>query len=171
MKLFTLMPYMFRRCINKRTPTTDPGTLPLARASTTLRRTVPLRKWSQPDPILVTKLKTASEPTARIGGTFRTKIKIGNSRTPPPSPVIPIKVPTNKPIKIVTAAVISDWEQDQDDPATPMKPSRSKCRMISCAASSGVRSAVLMTTSASLGSSYGSEIPVNSLMSPARALA
>jgi len=36
---------------------------------------------------------------------------------------------------------------------SPMKPSRSKCRMISCAASSGVSSAVLITTSASLGSS------------------
>jgi hypothetical protein len=54
---------------------------------------------------------------------------------------------------------------------TPMKPWRSKCRMISCAASSGLSSAVLMTTSASRGGSYGSEIPVKSLRMPARALA
>jgi hypothetical protein len=54
---------------------------------------------------------------------------------------------------------------------TPMKPSRSKWRMISCAASSGLNSAVLMTTSASVGGSYGSEIPVKSLRMPARALA
>src|SRR5271166_2876940 len=58
-----------------------------------------------------------------------------------------------------------------DCPFTPIKPSRSRCRMISCAASSGLRSAVLITTSASFGSSYGSEIPVNSLRMPARALA
>ena len=36
---------------------------------------------------------------------------------------------------------------------TPINPSRSMCNMIACAASSGVTSAVLMTMSASLGSS------------------
>ena len=54
---------------------------------------------------------------------------------------------------------------------TPMKPCCSRCRMISCAASSALSSAVLMTTSASAGDSYGSEIPVNSLTMPARAFA
>ncbi len=36
-------------------------------------------------------------------------------------------------------------------PFIPMKPSRSRCNMISWAASSGERSAVLMVTSASVG--------------------
>ncbi len=52
-----------------------------------------------------------------------------------------------------------------------MKPSRSSWRMICWAASSGSVSLVSTTTSATVGASYGSEIPVNSLMMPARALA
>src|SRR5438874_866255 len=53
------------------------------------------------DPILVTKLNAASDPTATIGGTLSAKIKSGSKSTPPPSPVIPIRVPTTKPITIL----------------------------------------------------------------------
>src|SRR5258708_3537956 len=52
-------------------------------------------------PILVTKLNSASEPTARIGGTPKPKIRIGSSKTPPPSPVIPMRVPTPKPTRLL----------------------------------------------------------------------
>src|ERR1022692_4302221 len=52
-------------------------------------------------PILVTKLKSASEPTARMGCTPKPKIRIGSSRTPPPSPVIPMRVPTPKPTRLL----------------------------------------------------------------------
>src|SRR5579871_1695209 len=38
-------------------------------------------------------------------------------------------------------------------PLTPMNPSRSRCKMISCAASSGESSPVLIVTSASAGTS------------------
>ncbi len=53
----------------------------------------------------------------------------------------------------------------------PMYPSFSRKRMIFCAAASALRVVVSMVTSAFSGASYGSSIPVNSLMSPARALA
>src|ERR1700691_6001893 len=52
-------------------------------------------------PILVRKLNSASEPTARRGGTPKPKIRIGSSKTPPPTPVIPMRVPTTKPIKLL----------------------------------------------------------------------
>src|ERR1700731_2433496 len=52
-------------------------------------------------PILVTKLNSASEPTARIGGTPKPKIRIGSSKTPPPNPVIPIRAPTPKPTRLL----------------------------------------------------------------------
>ena len=71
MKLFTPLPYTSRRCARKVTPRIEPGMLPTASATTTLRRTVPLRRCIHPEPIFVTKLKTASDPTARIGGTLR----------------------------------------------------------------------------------------------------
>src|SRR5436190_14009188 len=53
--------------------------------------------------ILVRKLKAASEPTAMIAGTFRPKISKGRRRTPPPNPVSPIRVPTIRPITILSA--------------------------------------------------------------------
>src|SRR3984885_9894719 len=52
-------------------------------------------------PILVRKLNSASEPTARIGGTPKPKIRIGSSKTPPPTPVIPMRVPTPKPTRLL----------------------------------------------------------------------
>src|ERR1022692_5094844 len=52
-------------------------------------------------PILVRKLKSASEPTARRGGTPKPKMRIGSSRTPPPTPVIPMRVPTPKPTRLL----------------------------------------------------------------------
>src|SRR5580704_10971576 len=86
----------------------DPGTLPTANARTTLRRTVPLRKCTQLEPILVKKLKTASDPTARMGGTLSTKINNGSKSTPPPKPVMPIRVPTTKPIRILSAIAMTE---------------------------------------------------------------
>src|SRR5439155_8769796 len=80
--------------------------LPVASAITTLRRTVTFRKCIQPLPILVMKLKTASDPTAKIGGTLRPKISTGSRSTPPPRPVIPIRVPTTRPIRILAAISI-----------------------------------------------------------------
>src|ERR1700675_1669287 len=56
-------------------------------------------------------------------------------------------------------------------PLAPTKPSRSRCRIMVCAASSGLSLAVSITTSALIGASYGSEMPVNSFTMPARALA
>src|SRR5437660_11035876 len=53
--------------------------------------------------IFVKKLKTASEPTATIAGTLRPKIRMGRSKTPPPSPVRPMRVPTKKPTRILAA--------------------------------------------------------------------
>ena len=47
------------------------------------------------------KVESASEPTARMGGTPKPKMRIGSSRTPPPTPVIPIRVPTPKPTRIL----------------------------------------------------------------------
>jgi hypothetical protein len=152
--------------------------LPAASASTTLRRTVPLLKWTALDGILVRKLNSASDPTAMIGGTRSPKISRGSSRTPPPRPVNPIRVPTIRPIRILSViSSIVDLSQgyapaeSAGSGLTPMNPCCSRCRMISCAASSALRSAVLITTSASEGASYGSETPVNSLTIPARALA
>src|SRR5207253_9149863 len=70
-KLFTPLPYTFRRRASKPTPTIEPGLLPVASAITTLRRTVPFRKCIQPLPTLVMDLNTGSDPTAKIGGTVR----------------------------------------------------------------------------------------------------
>src|SRR5580658_1234204 len=61
-------------------------------------RTVPLRKCMKLAGILVKKLHNASLPTAMMGGTCRPKISMGSSKTPPPTPVIPISVPTVKQI-------------------------------------------------------------------------
>jgi hypothetical protein len=52
-----------------------------------------------------------------------------------------------------------------------MNPKLSSLIRIRCAARSGVSSAVSIRISGSSGASYGSEIPVNSLMIPARAFA
>src|SRR5207253_1086855 len=72
-----------------------------------LRRTVPLLKCTRLEGILVKKLNSASDPTAMIGGTRKTKISRGSKRTPPPSPVMPIRVPTTKPIKTLSAMSIA----------------------------------------------------------------
>src|SRR4030081_3235219 len=77
--------------------------LPTASAITTLRRTVPFFKCRSPAGILLKKLKSASDPTAMIAGTFRPKISTGSSRTPPPTPVRPIRTPTTKPTRILIA--------------------------------------------------------------------
>src|SRR5580658_10328682 len=52
-------------------------------------------------PILVTKLNRASEPTASMGGTPKPKMRMGSSRTPPPTPVIPMRAPTPKPTRLL----------------------------------------------------------------------
>src|SRR5277367_785029 len=88
--------------------------LPEARATTTLRRTVPLLRWTQLEPILVTKLKRASESTAIIGGTLRKKIRTGSKSTPPPTPVIPIRVPTTKPIKTFSMSITNPIQLCRD---------------------------------------------------------
>src|SRR5215472_7216702 len=82
----------------------EPGTLPHPRASTTLRRTVPFFRCKRLAGILVKKLNIASEPTATIGGYPRPKISTGSSNTPPPTPLIPIRIPTTKPTKILVAS-------------------------------------------------------------------
>ena len=173
MKLLTPSPYRWRMCISNFTPAMEPGTLPRARASTTFRRTVPFFRCIRLAGIFVKKLKSASEPTATMGGTLSPKISTGSSSTPPPTPLIPMRMPTINPITIFSRS--SSMKKQSAvyaaAPFTPMKPSRSRCRIISCAASSGDNSPVLIVTSASLGASYGSEIPVNSLRIPARALA
>src|ERR1700693_48759 len=87
----------------------EPGRLPTAKARTTLRLTVPLRRRTTLEPILVKKLKNASDPTARIGGTLRAKINSGSKSTPPPKPVMPIRVPTTKPIRILRASSMTEW--------------------------------------------------------------
>ena len=74
--------------------------LPTAMANTTFRRTVPLRRCRMLAGILVRKLKSASDPTAMMAGTRRPKMSVGSSKTPPPSPVKPISIPTPKPIRI-----------------------------------------------------------------------
>src|SRR5216683_7596847 len=89
--------------VSKATPQTEPGMLPAASAITTLRRTVPFFRCKSPAGILVKKLKSASDPTAMIAGTFRPKISTGSSRTPPPTPVRPMRMPTTKPTRILTA--------------------------------------------------------------------
>src|SRR5580700_170680 len=76
-------------------------------ARTTLPLTVPLRRWTTLAPILVAKLKSASDPTARIAGTCKPKMRIGSSRTPPPTPVIPMRVPTRKPTRLLISRSIS----------------------------------------------------------------
>src|SRR5581483_8540741 len=91
------------------TPRIEPGMLPAASARTTLRRTVPLFRCTMPEPILVTRLKTASDPTGTIAGTFRPKIRRGSRSTPPPSPVIPIRVPTTKPIVTLSAMSMTEF--------------------------------------------------------------
>src|ERR1700738_420215 len=89
--------------VSRATPQTEPGMLPTARAITTLRRTVPFFRCKSPAGILVKKLKSASDPTAMIAGTFRPKISTGSSRTPPPTPVRPMRTPTTKPTRILIA--------------------------------------------------------------------
>src|SRR5215469_6635009 len=54
------------------------------------------------------KLNRASDPTAMIAGTRKPKMSKGRSSTPPPRPVSPISVPTEKPIRILIAISISN---------------------------------------------------------------
>src|SRR5579863_5609672 len=82
----------------------EPGMLPTASARTTLRRTVPFLRCNRPAGILVKKLNSASEPTATIAGTLRPKISTGSRRTPPPTPVRPMRTPTTKPTRIFAAS-------------------------------------------------------------------
>src|SRR6202171_6364441 len=89
--------------VSRATPQIEPGMLPTASAITTLRRTVPFFRCKSPAGILVKKLKSASDPTAMIAGTFRPKISTGSSRTPPPTPVRPMRTPTTKPTRILIA--------------------------------------------------------------------
>src|ERR1039458_2197160 len=127
-------------CISSFTPPTEPGILPTASANTTLRRTVPFFRCNRPAGIFVKKLNSASEPTATRAGTFRPKIRIGSSRTPPPTPLMPISTPTKKPTRILAASSGISGSRYSPARLTPMKPSRSRCRMISWAASPGDRS-------------------------------
>src|ERR1700722_14084925 len=90
---------------SSRTPAMDPGTLPTASAITTLRRTVPLLRCMMLAGILVKKLNSASEPTDTIGEYPRPKISTGSSRTPPPTPVRPMRTPTTKPTRILAASI------------------------------------------------------------------
>src|SRR5579863_4724131 len=91
-------------CISNFTPVIDPGMLPIPRATTTLPRTVPFFKCRRLAGILVKKLKSASEPTATIAGTRRPKISTGSRRTPPPTPLSPMRIPTTKPTAILAAS-------------------------------------------------------------------
>jgi len=71
-----------------------------------------------------------------------------------PTPVRPIRTPTTKPTRILIAIKFMTTKLAYSPaPGTPKKPSRSRCRTISWAASSGDRSPVLMVTSASAGAS------------------
>src|SRR5271170_1447701 len=45
-----------------------------------------------------------------IGGTLRTKIRTGSRSTPPPTPVIPIRVPTTKPIKTFSMSITNPMQ-------------------------------------------------------------
>src|ERR1700693_958225 len=78
--------------------------LPHASAITTFPRTVSFFKCNRPAGIFVKKLNSASEPTAMIGGTFNPKIRTGSSRTPPPTPVMPMSTPTTNPTRILAAS-------------------------------------------------------------------
>src|SRR5215469_5789410 len=78
--------------------------LPQASAKTTFRRTVSFFKCIKLAGIFVKKLNSASEPTATIAGTRNPKISTGSSNTPPPTPLIPIKTPTTKPTRILSAS-------------------------------------------------------------------
>ena len=101
--------------------------LPMARAITTLRRTVPFLRCNRLAGIFVKKLNSASEPTAMIAGTFNPKIRMGSSRTPPPTPLMPMRTPTTKPTRILAASSgIVDPFLPYPLPFTPMKPSRSR---------------------------------------------
>src|SRR5215472_6981661 len=90
--------------ISSFTPTIEPGMLPQANAKTTFRRTVSFFKCIRLAGILVKKLNSASEPTATIAGTRKPKISTGSNNTPPPTPLIPIKTPTTKPTRILSAS-------------------------------------------------------------------
>ena len=65
-----------------------------------------LSQWTILAPILVTKLKRASDPTARIEARANRKSGWAAADTPPPTPVIPIRVPTTKPIRIFDQHIV-----------------------------------------------------------------
>ena len=90
-------------CMSSFTPTIEPGTLPSGQRQHDLARApCPFFRCTMLAGILVKKLKSASEPTAMIAGTLKPKIRMGSSRTPPPTPVRPIRMPTTKPIRILS---------------------------------------------------------------------
>ena len=156
-------------------PRYEPGALPTTSAKTTLRRTVPFRKCTALAPILVTKLKSASEPTARSGRHVQTEDQNREQQNAAPDSRHSDQGPNSKTHQALDQQIHGNIgfrpKLDRLAEAAPMKPSLSRCRMISCAASSAESSPVLMVTSASAGTSYGSEMPVNSFRIPARALA
>ena len=67
-------------CISNFTPQIEPGTLPSARASTTLRRTVPFFRCNRPAGIFVKKLNSASEPDSHDGRNPQAKDQNGEQQ-------------------------------------------------------------------------------------------
>ena len=102
MKWLTPSPYTCRSCIKTFTPQIEPGTLPSPAPERLCASPFLLEVHQAGTGILVKKLNSASDPTAIMRGTLEPNIRTGSRRTPPPTPVIPMRVPTTNPIKTLS---------------------------------------------------------------------
>ena len=77
----------------------DAGTLPKAMRRTICQSTVPCLPWNTTPTPLVRDANNRSVPMATAAGTLSPMIRMGVIKAPPPTPVAPTTMPTNKPAR------------------------------------------------------------------------
>jgi len=63
--------------------------------------TVPLRRWRQPPTVFVTAAYARSVPMAIVGLVWKARMSSGVMSEPPPTPVVPTRIPTPKPKRTI----------------------------------------------------------------------
>ncbi len=143
------------------------GTDPMISRPASRRFGVPRRQWTLAPTDLLMLAATRSLATAAVGSTPR-KISAGVISAPPPMPVRPTTMPTPN---ATTRTDEGGAGQELVHAGSSAWVWKGRTGIRSSRQSSMVRPVVSMWTAASVGSSYGLEMPVNSGISPARALA
>lgn len=155
---------------SRSTPQNALGTEPTTSHLTRFQFTVFCRMWTAPPKGFMTADVTMSLETAASGLTPKKNTSIGVMRAPPPIPVRPTTNPTTAP-PTTNPTSMDTRSLSGPDYETRTSPRCRRSLMTPSTPSCSETTDVSTLRSASSGFSYGSEIPVNSGISPARARA